>query len=73
MNPDYDFHFYRCDSCKSLVTYDDEQEALKVGQLQCCGGAKYKPTNPTDVEWETEHVKAYCEAHELQRDPAECK
>jgi hypothetical protein len=60
------YHFYRCDKCASLLTFDDEVKSRTTGQICGCGSGKYFPTNPTDAEWELPKVKAYCAAHDLE-------
>jgi hypothetical protein len=60
------FHFYRCDSCTSLVTYDAEERARLTGAICACGSRRYSPTNPLDHEWGLPHIKAYCEKNDIQ-------
>ncbi len=62
-----DFHFYRCHSCKAILTKVEEDKARLTGKICECGSAKYNPTNPTDSEWDLPKVKAYCEANDLQK------
>lgn len=61
------YHFYRCDSCHSILTRDDELRSEKTGQICECGSGKYRPTNPFDREFDNDaKVKAYMAAHDLQ-------
>lgn len=60
------YHFYRCDSCRSLLTFDDEQRARKTGEICRCGSGTYNPTNPTDQEWEIGKIKDYCLRNDIQ-------
>lgn len=61
-----DFHFYRCEGCKSILTREAELKMYKTGQICECGGSRYKPTNPLKQEWESEKIKAYCASHDLE-------
>jgi len=64
---DKDYHFYRCKSCLSVLTHDDEESARKTGKFCQCGGMRYSPTNPTDSEWNLPAIKKYCIDYDLQK------
>jgi hypothetical protein len=66
-----DYHFYRCEVCKNILTRDDEMNAFKSGEFCDCGGMRYRPTNPLDHEWGKPKVQEYCRKNDLTRPPDE--
>lgn len=63
---DYIYPFYRCESCKSLLTSDDEAQAKITGNVCECGGRRYRPSWPTREEKVSDKVTAFMLRHDHQ-------
>lgn len=55
------FDFYRCFSCGTLFTREQEQAAFKAGKGACpCGSRKYRPGRPANrKEWWSRNIRSY--------------